>query len=109
ARGLDHYPTIAGAYFSARLAVAEHLSRRRRSAAALVLREIHPEYVMPLGVWQIREGVREALKNVPVSFESLVDSVSFACSHLSISKNEILKKSTIWNSLRSQKRIKDFA
>ncbi|MER3407693.1 MAG: hypothetical protein C4292_02585, partial [Nitrososphaera sp.] len=61
-RGLDHYPGIAGAYFSARLAVAEHLSRRRRQAAALVLREIHPEYVMPVGVWQIREGVREAMK-----------------------------------------------
>lgn len=109
ARGLNHYPTIAGAYFAARLAIAEHLSKRRRKAAALVLREIQSEYVMPLGVWQIREGVREALKSIPVSFESLNDSVAFACSHLSLSHNEILKTSTICNSLRSQKRITDFA
>ena len=46
----------------ARLSVAEHLSKRRRKAAALVLREIHSDYVMPVGVWQIREGIREALK-----------------------------------------------
>src|SRR6185503_20779358 len=30
ARGLDHYPTTAGAYFAARLSVAEHLARRQR-------------------------------------------------------------------------------
>ena len=71
ARGLDHYPSIAGAYFSARLAVAEHLSRRRRKASALVLREIHPEYVMPVGVWQIREGVREAMKKPARTFDGI--------------------------------------
>jgi len=56
--GLDHYPSsIAGAYFAAKLAVTEHLSKRRRKSGAVVLREIHSEeYVMPLGVWQIREG-----------------------------------------------------
>jgi hypothetical protein len=62
AKGLDHYPSIAGAYFAARLGVTEHLFKRRKKAAVLILREIRPEYVMPVGVWQIREGIREALK-----------------------------------------------
>ena len=35
AKGLDHYPSIAGAYFAARLSVAEHLSKRRRKAASI--------------------------------------------------------------------------
>ena len=109
ARGLDHYPTIAGAYFSARLAVSEHLSQRRRKAAALVLREIRPEYVMPLGVWQIREGVREALKKTPTTFENLDDAISFAVSHLSVSKAEIMPRILIYRKLRSQTRITDFA
>ena len=108
ARGLDHYPTIAGAYFAGRLAVAEHLSRRRRKAAALVLREIHPEYVMPVGVWQIREGIREALKSAPAKFESIDSAISFACSGMSVSKQEILHRSKLWSSLR-QTRITDFA
>lgn len=107
--GLDHYPTIAGAYFAARLAVAEHLSRRRRKASALVIREIHPEYVMPLGVWQIREGVREAMKKAPATFETFANALSFACSGLSISKTEILGKSRLWRNRHSQSRITDFA
>jgi hypothetical protein len=109
ARGLDHYPTIAGAYFAARLAVAEHLSNRRRKAAALVLREIHPEYVMPLGVWQIREGVRESLKKPWQKFETLDSALSFACANLSVSRQEVVRKSKLWLAFKSQTRITDFA
>ena len=109
ARGLDHYPTIAGAYFAARLAVAEHLARRRRKAAALILREIHPEYVMPLGVWQIREGVREALKKPAQKFESLDRAMSFASAGMSVSKQEIANKSKLWHAFKNQTRITDFA
>jgi hypothetical protein len=109
ARGLDHYPTIAGAYFAARLALAEHLARRRRKAAALVLREIHAEYVMPLGVWQIREGVREALKKPAQKFESLDRALSFASSGMSVSRQEIARKSLLWQAFKNQTRITDFA
>jgi hypothetical protein len=109
ARGLDHYPTITGAYFAARLAVAEHLARRRRKAAALVLREIHPEYVMPLGVWQIREGVREALKKPVHKFESLEQAMSFASAGISVSRQEVARKSRLWQAFKNQTRITDFA
>ena len=109
ARGLDHYPTIAGAYFAARLAVAEHLARRRRKAAAIVLREIHPEYVMPLGVWQIREGVREALKKPSQQFENLEQVILFASAGMSLSAQEIARKSKLWHALKNHVRITDFA
>jgi hypothetical protein len=108
ARGLDHYPTIAGAYFAGRLAVAEHLARRRRKAAALVLREIHPEYVMPLGVWQIREGVREALKKPAKKFKSIEQAISFASAGMSVSRQEIARKSRLWYAFKNQTRITDF-
>jgi hypothetical protein len=108
-RGLNHNPTIAGAYFAARLAAAEHLARRHKKAGAIVLREIHPNYVMPLGVWQIREGVREALKNPPQKFERFDHAMSFACSYMSVSKNEIVQKSWLWKSFKGQTKISDFA
>ena len=108
ARGLDHYPTIAGAYFAARLAVAEHLARRRRKAAAIVLREIHPEYVMPLGVWQIREGVREALKKPSQQSESLDHAISIASAGMSVSGQEIARKSKLWHAFKHYTRITDF-
>ncbi len=109
ARGLDHYPTIAGAYFAARLSIAEHLAQRRQKAAALVLREIHPEYVIPLGVWQIREGVREALKKQSRKFETFESALEFASANLSMSKQEIMRTSKLWQSFRTQTKITDFA
>jgi hypothetical protein len=50
-----------GAYYAARLAVAEHLRDLGRQARALVMREITDDYYAPAGVWVVREGVREAL------------------------------------------------
>jgi hypothetical protein len=107
ARGLDHYPTIAGAYFAARLGITEHLSKRRRKAAALALREIHPDYVMPVGVWQIREGIREALKTQKSEFETFEKALNFACISLSTSKKEWIKGSKIFK-LNEQRRLTDF-
>ncbi|MFZ1878165.1 MAG: hypothetical protein WAU25_14135 [Nitrososphaeraceae archaeon] len=108
ARGLDHYPSIAGAYFAARLGVAEHLAQRRRKAAALVLREIHSDYVMPVGVWQIREGIRVALKNEKRLFESFENALSFACISLSASRKEWIRGSKIIEQKKEQMRITDF-
>ena len=107
ARGLDHYPSIAGAYF-ARLGIAEYLSKRRRKAAAFALREIHSDYVMPVGVWQIREGIREALKKEKKQFESFQTALTFACLSLSTSSKEWIKGSKILQLHKEQKRITDF-
>jgi DNA repair protein NreA len=108
AKGLDHYPSIAGAYFAARLGVAEHLLKVERKAAALVLREIHPEYVMPVGVWQIREGIREAFKGQEKHFESFEKALSFACIGLSVHKNEWMRNSKIYRNKKEQMRITAF-
>jgi hypothetical protein len=107
-QGLDHYPSIAGAYFSAKLAIAEHLSKRMRKAAALVLREIRPEYVIPVGVWQIREGVREALKRERISAENFERALFYACMNLSVSRNEWIKRSTLYRNMKEQIKITDF-
>jgi hypothetical protein len=108
ANGLDHYPSIAGAYFAARLGVAEHLFKIRHKAAALILREIRPEYVMPLGVWQIREGIRKALDGEARQFDNFQNALSFACVNLSVSKNEWIRNSEIYRNMKEQMRITDF-
>lgn len=106
--GLNHYPSIAGSFFAARLSVSEHLNKIKRKAAVLTLREIHPQYVMPVGVWQIREGIREALRSPIKKFESFETAISFACTFMSISKNEWIKNSKIYNNIIKQKRISDY-
>jgi DNA repair protein NreA len=108
AKGLDHYPSIAGAYFAARLAVAEYLFNRRRKAAALVLREIRPEYIIPVGVWQIREGVREAFKGQRSEFDSFEKAFDFACIGSSVSGMEWIRNSVMYKNMTRQRRITEF-
>lgn len=50
----------AGAFYATRLGIAEHLRQRKRQAKALVVRNVSPNYWAPLGVWVIRETVRNA-------------------------------------------------
>src|SRR5438309_933321 len=107
ARGLHHYPATAGAHFASRLGVTEYLFKNKVQAAALVLREIRPEYAIPLGVWQVREGVRMALKQRPVIVSSFEESLDLACKSMSIDKKEWLAKSNLQNA-RKQKSISDF-
>ncbi|MEM4391522.1 MAG: hypothetical protein QXG67_01900 [Candidatus Nitrosotenuis sp.] len=107
ANGLDHYPSIAGAYFAARLGVAEYLEKKQRQAGALVLREIRAEYAVPVGVWQVREAIRAAVSKKPTSVDSIEQGLDIACRHFSISKSEWLSKGTILRMLK-QKPITDY-
>ena len=107
ARGIDHPPAIAGAYFAAKLGVAEYLSKNKIQAAVLVLREIRPEYAIPVGVWQVREGIRSAMKEQPFIASSLDDGINHACNSMSISKLEWLSKGELFKKMK-QKSITDF-
>ncbi|MFY9300551.1 MAG: hypothetical protein WAO91_05120 [Candidatus Nitrosotenuis sp.] len=107
ANGLDHYPSIAGAYFAARLGVAEYLQRKKRQAGVLVLREIRPEYAVPVGVWQVREAIRAALSGKPEMVQTMEQGIDAACKKMSISKKEWLQKGTILKMLK-QKSITDY-
>jgi len=107
ARGIDHPPAIAGAYFAAKLGVAEYLVQKKLQAAVLVLREIRPEYAVPVGVWQIREAIRAAMKKEPYIAGNFVDGVNFASKRMSISKSEWLSRGRLLKMLK-QKSISEF-
>ncbi len=107
ARGIDHQPAIAGAYFAAKLAIAEYFVKNQTQGAVLVLREIRPEYAVPVGVWQVREGVRATMKQKPYVASSFDDAINFACKNMSISKTEWLSKGNMLKLIK-QKTIADF-
>jgi DNA repair protein NreA len=106
-KNIDHYPSIAGAYFAARLAAAEYLFKKRKKSSVLILRETHPEYFMSLGVWQIREGIRESLKSKGKKFETFDSALKYGVSKTSLSINEWIKNSSIIRN-KKQKRISDY-
>jgi hypothetical protein len=78
----------------------------------MVLREIHSdEYIVPVGVWQIREGIRQAFNNLVLKkeFDSLGRASKYACSTLSVSETEWVKNSKLYrNYKRNQLRISQF-
>ena len=106
-KGLSHYPATAGAHFASRLAVAEYLLATSVQAGVMVLREIRPEYAVPVGVWQVREGVRMALKQKPIIAYNFEQGLDLACQGMSVDKKEWLARSKL-HKARNQKSIKDY-
>jgi hypothetical protein len=107
ARGIDHPPAIAGAYFAAKLGVLEYLSERKIQAGVVILREIRPEYAIPVGVWQVREGIREAMNQTPLVADDFENALLLASNKMSISKHEWLAHGNILGLMR-QKTLSDF-
>ncbi|KFM18872.1 Archaeal of protein [Marine Group I thaumarchaeote SCGC AAA799-P11] len=107
ARGIDHPPAIAGAYFAAKLGVLEYLNEKKIQSGVVILREIRPEYAIPVGVWQVREGIREAMKQPPVIANDFEHALNLASEKMSISKNEWLSHGNISKLIR-QKTLSDF-
>ena len=107
ARGIGHPPAIAGAYFAAKLAIVEYLSKNKIQSGAIIFREIRPEYAIPVGVWQIREGIRAAMKKKPLIADNFDHAITLASKIMSISKSEWLSHGDIGKLMR-QKIISDF-
>jgi DNA repair protein NreA len=57
----NYASNVTGAYYAARKEVEEFLFNSRKQARAIVFREVAGGYIVPLGVWVIRETVRNIL------------------------------------------------
>ncbi len=60
----DYADEVEGAYYAARLSAAQFLDRERKQASITVLMEVDRNWIPSLGVWRVREGVKEALNNL---------------------------------------------
>lgn len=106
--GRKTYAKPGGCYYSTRLAVSEYLSRVRKQAGAIMLREIHPGYILPVGVWNVRESIRSLLLGDYRSFDTFGQALEFACSNFLISKKYWIENSELLKQSMQQKRITDF-
>ncbi len=107
--GRKTYADIGGCYYSARLAVGELLNREKRQAGAVIMRETHSGYLVPVGVWNVRESVRAALKTRPQKFATLQESLNYIKAKFDIPIEVWIKNSALLKDLIYQKRISDFA
>ncbi|MGQ9638861.1 MAG: Nre family DNA repair protein [Candidatus Bathyarchaeia archaeon] len=103
--GRTSYASVGGCYYAARLAVAEKLKSERRQASCLVLREIHPDYILPVGVWNVRESVRAMLKTRPARFDTLQKALSYTLTFLTVPLKDWVRASVILRTHQQQKKI----
>jgi len=106
--GRTTYARIGGCYYAARFAVAEFLNNIKKQATVVVLREAKPGYVLPVGVWHVREGVRRALSSKPERFSNLRDAVRHVSVSIRCPISKVVRESTLFKSLLSQSRLTDF-
>ncbi|MGQ9641077.1 MAG: Nre family DNA repair protein [Candidatus Bathycorpusculaceae bacterium] len=106
--GRTTYAEIGGCYYAARLAVCEQLLKERRQATVIVLREAHPGYIMPVGVWQVRENVRNAMRQKPFIFKTLDEALKFVASRFQIPIQQWVMRSELLKNALFQKKITDF-
>ncbi|HEX7393171.1 MAG TPA: Nre family DNA repair protein [Thermoplasmata archaeon] len=105
--GRTTYASIGGCYYSARLAVNELLQRERRQAGVSIFREAHPGYILPVGVWNVRENVRAALRNRPKKFGTLKEALAHISTIMDIPISRWIRNSSVLKDALYQKRIDD--
>jgi len=106
--GRKTYPDIGGCYMAGRIGVNELLNQEKRQAGVVILRETHPGYIMPVGVFNVRNAVREAVKSKPIKFSTLNDALTYISTKLEISINKWVESSAIIKDILQQRKIVDF-
>ena len=99
---------MGGCYYSGRLAVLEHLMRVRRQARVFIIREAYPDYILPVGVWQVRENVRNAMHQPPLVYDTMDEALGRVRGRLSIGLDHWLGAGFLLRQTLSQRKITDY-
>ena len=103
--GRNTYPSIGGCWFASRLSISQSLLDEKRQATVIVLREVYPGYLFPVGVWNVRENVKAALKNLPLKFDKIEDALKYISGRLKIPLIEWIKNSYLLKRILYQKKL----
>lgn len=106
--GRTTYASIGGCYYAARLATSEALLAWGRQAGVVVLREVHPGEILPLGVWNVREYARAALARPPERLATLDELSRLISSSFAIPLERWLAASAVLHEARTQRRLDDW-
>jgi hypothetical protein len=97
--GKKGYSTVGGCYYSCKMAVLEALAREQKQAGAIILREAYPGYV-PMGVFNVRENVRNAMNQPSKEFGDMNAALSYVSTKLQLPMTRFVKESTLLKELR---------
>ncbi len=106
--GRTTYASIGGCYYAARVATCERLTDERRQARVIVLREARPGYIMPVGVWQVRENVRNAMRQKPLKFNTLEEALHRLSTQFHIPLKHWIARSNLITKAKTQRKITQY-
>jgi hypothetical protein len=108
-RGKKEYSSVGGCYYSCKMAVLDALAHENRQAGAIILREARTGYV-PMGVFNVRENVRNAMLHPPEYFEDLGSALGSLADRFWLPLSRFIKESTILSASLSKKQtiLSDF-
>jgi hypothetical protein len=104
----DYAENVAGGYYAVRLPVCEFLTRTRKQASVLVMRECRPEYWAPCGVGILRECTREAFSKAPEKFSTLNETLNKAQARMRLPASEFTKRSQLIKEFNTQRKLSSF-
>ncbi|ADY01991.1 hypothetical protein VMUT_1790 [Vulcanisaeta moutnovskia 768-28] len=98
-RGMKGYAeNTGGAFYAIRLGVLEYLNKVGRQASVIAIREVTPEYKVPVGIWQAREAVRNGMGVNIRGFSDVNEAINYV--------NASLLAGSVW--LNHSRLIREF-
>ncbi|MCQ2962317.1 MAG: Nre family DNA repair protein [archaeon] len=96
------YSCVGGCYYSAKMAVLDHLAKLKLQSGVIILREAYSGYI-PLGVFNVRENIKFAMSGDYKEFESLKESLVYCGTKLKIPISKYVKQSNLLKELLHSK------
>lgn len=96
--GKKGYSRVGGCYYSCKMAVLEALAREQKQAGAIILREAYAGYV-PLGVFNVRENVRNAMSQPAQEFEDMKTALQHVSERLELPVKSFIQQSDLLKDL----------
>ena len=96
--GKKEYSIVGGCYYTAKMAVLDYLMKIKRQSGLVRLREAYDGYV-PLGVFNVRENIKEAMMQPYLEFETLEKCLEYAGTKLKIPISRYVKQGTLLNEM----------
>ena len=96
--GKKEYSIVGGCYYTAKMAVLDYLMKIKKQSGLVILREAYDGYV-PLGVFNVRENIKEAMLQPYLEFETLEKCLEYAGTKLKIPISRYVKQGTLLNEM----------
>ena len=104
------YSPLGGCYYTCKMAVLEALAREQKQAGAIILREATRGYV-PLGVFNVRENVRNAMNQPAAEFEEIKSVLTHVSQKFTLPVKRFIEESVLLRTVIQERQctLRDFS